>query len=294
MTFADSLDPASILVDVETEFLDEVLDALLDTPALAFGDPAQRRKWARELAFGERGEIVRIHPEVVLVLMLEEGLAAPISGLAVSNTPFEVPGEDGDEAGRARAVMLFLLPGRLSAFRGQAAPVLSRWMREGDHAARLLAATTPAEVAALPGLGALVLTDRLRVDAISSPVPHRVHPETPVTEVVQLLVDHSIHAVPVVGDADELLGVITVGDALRHLLPGRRTDGEEGQGLDTGDRTARDVMTRSVLCVAEDQSLADAAQMMVNRNVDELPVVREGVLVGMLTKNAILRALHEG
>ena len=46
------------------------------------------------------------------------------------------------------------------------------------------------------------------------------------------------------------------------------------------------------MCVSEDQSLTDAAAMMVNRDVEEIPVVREGELVGLLTREAVLRALH--
>ena len=89
-----------------------------------------------------------------------------------------------------------------------------------------------------------------------------------------------------------LLGLITVGDALAKLLPRRGAAGE-------GDRAgaslkARDVMTRSVLCVSEEQPLVDAASVMVNRGVDQLPVVREGELVGFLTRGAILRLLFAG
>ena len=51
-------------------------------------------------------------------------------------------------------------------------------------------------------------------------------------------------------------------------------------------------MTRSVLCVSEDQALSEAANMMVNRDVEQLPVVREGELVGFVTRESILRALH--
>ena len=50
-------------------------------------------------------------------------------------------------------------------------------------------------------------------------------------------------------------------------------------------------MQRSVMCVSEEQSLVDAANLMVNRDVDELPVVREGVLVGFLERETVLRAL---
>ena len=51
-------------------------------------------------------------------------------------------------------------------------------------------------------------------------------------------------------------------------------------------------MTRTVLCVSEDQGLLDAANMMVNRDVEQLPVVREGELVGFVTRDSILRTLH--
>jgi CBS domain-containing protein len=32
--------------------------------------------------------------------------------------------------------------------------------------------------------------------------------------------------------------------------------------------------------------------MMVSRDVEQLPVVREGELIGLITRDAILRALH--
>jgi CBS domain-containing protein len=44
--------------------------------------------------------------------------------------------------------------------------------------------------------------------------------------------------------------------------------------------------------VSEDQTLVDAANMMVNRDVEQLPVVRDGELVGFVTRKSILRALH--
>jgi CBS domain-containing protein len=45
------------------------------------------------------------------------------------------------------------------------------------------------------------------------------------------------------------------------------------------------------MCVSEDQSLVDAANLMVNRDVNALPVVREGVLVGFLHRDTVLKAL---
>jgi CBS domain-containing protein len=50
-------------------------------------------------------------------------------------------------------------------------------------------------------------------------------------------------------------------------------------------------MTRAVLCVSEDQELREVAQLMVNRDVEQLPVVRDGQLVGFITRDSVLAAL---
>ena len=98
---------------------------------------------------------------------------------------------------------------------------------------------------------------------------------------------------PVVGEQYEVLGIITTGDALREVM---RDGSVEEQGAEAGEvpRLARDVMTRAVLCVSETQPLADAARMMANRKVEQLPVVRDGELIGLITRDAILHALHGG
>ena len=43
--------------------------------------------------------------------------------------------------------------------------------------------------------------------------------------------------------------------------------------------------------VSPDQPLAEAASLMNNRNVDRVPVVKEGRLVGFLTRGDIVRKL---
>jgi CBS domain-containing protein len=50
-------------------------------------------------------------------------------------------------------------------------------------------------------------------------------------------------------------------------------------------------MDRTVLCISEDQTLADVATMMLNRNIERFPVVSEGKLVGFLDRGDIVRRL---
>ena len=134
------------------------------------------------------------------------------------------------------------------------------------------------------------------------PVEYRVYPETPFLEVVDLMVRRALHAVPVVGRDYEVLGIITSGDALSTMLPRFRAAGGVPAGAtgpggaladpDLESLTAREVMTRTVLCVSENESLLEAATMMTNRDVEQLPVVREGRLVGFVTRDVVLRTLH--
>ena len=130
----------------------------------------------------------------------------------------------------------------------------------------------------------------LLVDDAIEPVSHCLSPDTPLSEVIDLIVRRRVGAVPIVGERSEVLGIITSGDALDQMLRGSATeDGVSGEEL-----TARDVMTRTVLCVSEGQPLIEAAHMMVHKKVEQLPVVREGELVGMITRSKVLRALHLG
>jgi CBS domain-containing protein len=66
---------------------------------------------------------------------------------------------------------------------------------------------------------------------------------------------------------------------------------ETDEGEDPGNVPVREVMDRSVLCLTEDQSLAEAARLMVAKDTDRFPVVREGILVGMLTRGGVVRLL---
>ena len=127
-------------------------------------------------------------------------------------------------------------------------------------------------------------------DAIEE-VSHRVGPDTPLVAVIDAIVRRHVGAVPVVGEGSEVLGIITSGDALNQMMRGNATEDD----TPAEERlTARDVMTRTVLCVSEGQALIEAAHMMVNKKVEQLPVVRDGELVGMITRSKVLRALHLG
>jgi CBS domain-containing protein len=58
-----------------------------------------------------------------------------------------------------------------------------------------------------------------------------------------------------------------------------------------GELMVRDFMTARVLSVRADATVEEAARLIVRHNVPSLPVVREGALVGFITRGDIVRRI---
>jgi CBS domain-containing protein len=83
-------------------------------------------------------------------------------------------------------------------------------------------------------------------------------------------------------------------EVIRHLLSTQVFTGVDVRSAiapGTATRSVRDVMSRQVMCVAPEQPIAEVASLMSNKDVDRVPVVREGQLVGFLTRGDIVRKL---
>jgi CBS domain-containing protein len=292
MKVADLLTPDRILAPLVAPSLQGGLDAILQRlEASGPLRPDASTSLAASVAGGETGEAIRAHPGILVVAARTDRVDDLAMGLLVS--PLAIPADPLLPGEEFRAILLLLTPRRLSTLRVQAIPTLLRLLRDEDRATRLLAAEGPDNILALRGLMETELHERLLVEDAMTPAGFRVYPETPLPEVLDLMVRRGLPAIPVVGPTFQVVGVITAGDALRHLLPQRvQGDGEEG-GVRTDALTARDLMSRSVMCVSEDQSLLEAAHLMVKRDVAQIPVIRDGEFVGFLTRDAVLLKLAE-
>jgi CBS domain-containing protein len=143
-------------------------------------------------------------------------------------------------------------------------------------------------------------------DVKVSEVMHRdvatVHPESPLTEVVELLLDKDYTAVPVVDNTSKVVGMVSDNDLLTRggmritISLKRATDLEYVRGLheslESPRRTVSEVMTTDVVTVPTDIILARAARLMVESRLKRLPVVdADGKLVGILGRLDILNTI---
>jgi CBS domain-containing protein len=134
-----------------------------------------------------------------------------------------------------------------------------------------------------------------------------VDPDMSVQAVAKLLCERGISGVPVVDAADRLVGIVSEGDLLHRVETGtgRPTRRRRSWWLDTiasdqelardyvksHGRTAKDVMTREVISVTDTIELAEVAMLLETKRIKRVPVLRDGKLVGIVSRANLVRAL---
>ncbi len=234
--------------------------------------------------------VVPVGERAVLPHLRTDGVHELILALGVSAQPL-----DARAAGlsiRPQVVALVLAPPETASLYLQTISTIARLVRRDDLVDALAAARSPEDILRIGDLADARVQASLTVRDLMVQRPP-VPPGAPVRDVVGIMIDQRVKALPVVGDKGEVLGIITERDVMGALLPQIPRGGEEAD-VPTRiplDLTARDIMTRSVLCIAQDMALDEAANLMFNKEVDQFPVVGEGKLVGFLSRGEIIRRL---
>jgi CBS domain-containing protein len=120
-------------------------------------------------------------------------------------------------------------------------------------------------------------------------------------EAAELLATHGISGCPVVDDAGTVVGVVSERD-LAHCLGGPLVRLALRRGLhddavrDVAElpreaRRVRDVMTAPAIVVTPDAPLGEVAFTMSRDQINRVPVVSDGELVGVLTRGDVLAGL---
>ena len=119
-----------------------------------------------------------------------------------------------------------------------------------------------------------------------------VAPGMTLEEAADMLARRRLRAMPVIDDEGHVLGMLTDRLLISRLLPAleRAEAGAPAAGSSHAGEV-RDIMERTVMCVKEDEPLANVVRLMLDREIERLPVVREGQLVGFLTRGDIIRRL---
>jgi CBS domain-containing protein len=131
------------------------------------------------------------------------------------------------------------------------------------------------------------------------------NPGASLEEAANLMVRTRVSGLPVVDATGAVVGMLTEGDLIRRielgtagqrpgwlaslLAPGRAAR----DYVRTHGRTVSEVMTSSVVSTSPDAPLAEVVALMEAQQVKRLPVLKEGQLIGIVSRSDLLRALSK-
>ncbi len=130
-----------------------------------------------------------------------------------------------------------------------------------------------------------------------------VRPDAEVSEIAKQLLARNISAMPVVVDRDKVVGIVSEGDLMHRSEneterqpswwirlfaepQDRASDYVKSHGLH-----AKDIMSRDVISVTEDASLAEIAETLEKNHIKRVTVMRDGKLVGIVSRANLLQGL---
>lgn len=130
-----------------------------------------------------------------------------------------------------------------------------------------------------------------------------IGPDATIADAARKMLENNISGMPVVDAAGKVVGIISEGDLLRRVELGTDRHRSWWLGMVSGGtlpaedfikshaRKVADVMTSHVTTVDENATPEDVVRLMETRRIKRVPVVRQGTLVGIVSRANLLRAL---
>ena len=127
-----------------------------------------------------------------------------------------------------------------------------------------------------------------------------IKPLASLLEAAQVMIDNQISGIPVVDPEEKMVGIITESDFLRSsqkrdarsrwfevILDPLLSDNY----ADSHRRKVEEVMSTNLATVTEDTPIEKVVNLMNQRHVKRVPVMRDGRLVGIIARADLIRAL---
>ncbi len=299
MKLRDVVDLAHVVVPLDATSVAEA-SARLAARLVAQGVVADPERLEAALREARVEDVVSVGEHAYLPHVRTDAVDRLVTAVGVAPVP--IPWEK-DPQRAARIVILVVAPPREAARYLQVVAAFARVLSDDATVQAILAADTPAALLAAGALGTVELPGQPTVRDVMTTSVVTVSADDTFDVVARLMVARDLRAVPVVDEGGALVGIMTHRELLRQLLPAfvqktttggfrapTRADIARG-AVDRRAQPVRDVMSRSVLSVSEDQTLSDVASLMNTKDVDHFPVVREGAVVGLLTRADLVRRL---
>jgi CBS domain-containing protein len=130
-----------------------------------------------------------------------------------------------------------------------------------------------------------------------------VSPEDDIADVIKLLAEHDISALPVVDDDDHVVGVISEADLIHReeigtgkhrpwwleaLTPASTLANEFAK---SHGRRVSELMSTDIVSASEDTPLGQIATLLEKHRIKRVPILRDGRLAGIVSRANLIQAL---
>ena len=133
---------------------------------------------------------------------------------------------------------------------------------------------------------------------------YKVKEEDTVRIFIEKCIEHRISGMPVVNDRNEMVAYVSDGDIMLYI--GKHKDRIidtiyfvhviKGDGEEFDDRVKRllhlpvmDIATKKIIKVSWDEEIEDIAAILAKKQIKKVPVEKDGVLVGIISRGDVMR-----
>ncbi len=102
-------------------------------------------------------------------------------------------------------------------------------------------------------------------------------------DAIELMLEKRVGGCPIIDKGDIILGIITEKDVLNYLSENGEIDGY-----------VSDYMTRGVITATPDTTVEEAMKTMISERMRRLPIIKDGILIGLITARELLRYFGKG
>ncbi|MCV6630166.1 MAG: CBS domain-containing protein [Flavobacteriaceae bacterium] len=126
--------------------------------------------------------------------------------------------------------------------------------------------------------GSILVSDHMSKKLIT------FHPEQSILEVMEVFIKNGISGGPVLDDNNMLVGIISEADCMKQISESRYFN------MPILDKTVEKFMTKNVEVIPHNLNIFDAASQFYNSNRRRLPVEKNGIIVGQISRKDVVRA----
>ena len=133
-------------------------------------------------------------------------------------------------------------------------------------------------------------------DVMSSPVT-TIRADATLLDAAKLLLNTKVSAVPVIGDAEAMAGILSEVDLIRRVVGDSSDASQLHAHLGNPDSQqilagkVADIMTRKVITANEETVLEDVASLMFKHQAKRIPILRDRAVVGIVSRIDLVKAM---